>query len=180
MKLLRWTISIALFLASAYLFQHNLQRILHGVDTAGVFAPILFLILHCFTSVLCLPTVLLVLAGGILFGPVAGCMLNLLGATLGAACGFCISRHLLPGVFRPKENTRMHAWVARVEHQGWKSVALLRFAPVPYNLVNYALGVTRIKFSHFLMATLICLVPNKIVVTYCGYAGIQLFDLIQS
>lgn len=177
MKLIKWSFNISMLLVSAYLFQRNLPGMIHWVDSAGFFAPLLFLMLHCLTSVLCLPTVLLVLAGGVLFGPIAGCGLNLLGATLGAACGFCISRHVFPDVFRPKENTRMHSVLTRVEAQEWKSVALLRFAPVPYNLVNYALGATHIKFTHFLMATMICLVPNKIVVTYCGYAGIQLFGL---
>ena len=178
MKSIRWSLGIAMVMMSAYIFQQNLQSVIHWVDTAGIMAPLLFLILHCITSVLCLPTVLLVLAGGVLFGPVSGCALNLLGATLGAACGFCISRHLFPGVFTAKENTCMHALVTRVERQGWKSVAFLRFAPVPYNTVNYALGVTSIKFSHFIMTTMICLVPNKIVVTYCGSAGIKLFGLV--
>ena len=69
----------------------------------------------------------------------------------------------------------------QIERKGWKSVALLRLTPaIPYNLVNYSLGLTRIKFKPYLIATMIFLIPSKIVITYCGYYGINNFDYIRA
>lgn len=176
LKTLRWSLSVAMFAFSAYLLQHNMSHITHGLEVLGFFSPLVFLLIYCLASILCLPTVLLVLAGGVLFGPAVGTLLNILGATLGAVCGFQISRHVIPLKFAPKLDGRLHKLVSRVEHHGWKSVALLRLTPaIPYNLVNYSLGFTRIKFSHYLYATMIFLIPSKVIVTYCGYMGIKLF-----
>lgn len=120
---------------------------------------------------------LLVLAGGALFGPILGTLLNLLGATLGATCGFLISRYFVPVKFTAVENVRVQKLIVMIERQGWRSVALLRLTPaIPYNLVNYAMGLTRIKFSHYLIATTVFLIPSKIIITYCGYYGVSLFN----
>ena len=117
------------------------------------------------------------LAGGALFGPSLGTLLNLLGATLGATCSFLIGRYFVPVKFTIVENVRVQKLITQIELQGWKSVALLRLTPaIPYNLVNYAMGLTRIKFSHYLIATFVFLIPSKIIVTYCGYYGISFFD----
>lgn len=173
----RWLLMAISFVAIAYFFTCHLQFIVAKLDSFGIFAPLGFLLLYCLTSIFCLPTVLLVLAGGALFGPVLGVLLNLLGATLGAACGFCISRYLRPNKHTFIRSIRIQQLIVQVERKGWKSVALLRLTPaIPYNLVNYSLGLTRIKFKPYLIATMIFLIPSKIVITYCGYYGINIFD----
>ena len=59
-----------------------------------------------------------------------------------------------------------------VEGEGWKFVAFVRLVPLfPFNLLNYALGLTKIKFSHYSIATYICMLPGAIAYTYLGYAG---------
>ncbi len=173
----RWILLFIAFVGIAYLLQCNFQLMLGKLHSLGMFAPFVFLALYCLASVFFLPTILLVLAGGALFGLVAGTLLNLLGATMGAVCGFCISRYLTPHKSSVIRNVRMDKWMSQVERRGWKAVALLRLTPaIPYNLINYGLGLTRIKFSHYLMATTIFLIPNKIIVTYCGYYGINVLE----
>ncbi len=170
--------AFAIFVILAYFFEKNLQLILGWLDTLGPFAPLLFLSLYCLMSIFCLPNVLLVLAGGALFGFTNGMLLNLLGATLGAICGFCLSRHFFPQSILFKEGTRASRLIHQVEHRGWKAVAVLRLLPIfPYNIVNYSLGVTRIKFSHYVMATVVFLIPSKAVMTYCGHAGTHIFGV---
>src|SRR3990167_6778172 len=156
----------------AAFFQSNLAYLVDKLGTLKIFAPILFVLLYCLTSIFCLPTVLVVLAGGALFGPIFGTILNILGATLGAASGFWISRYLKTDQVKFRGHQRAERLIRQVEHQGWKSVALLRLTPlIPANLVNYALGLTTIKFSHYLITTVVFLIPNKMIVTYCGYYG---------
>jgi uncharacterized membrane protein YdjX (TVP38/TMEM64 family) len=51
---------------------------------------------------------------------------------------------------------------------------MLRLVPIiPFNLVNYGLGITRIKFSHYIITTFFFLMPTEIVYTYCGHAGLD-------
>ena len=166
----QWVFLLIIFTLLAYFFQCNIQLLLHKLDLLGNYAPVLFLLLYCLASILCLPTALLVIASGAFFGPVVGLFMSLLGATLGASCGFFISRYLMPDGYHFVENERVKKLMMQVERQGWKAVAILRLTPaVPYNLVNYGMGLTRIKFSHYLIATIIFIIPSKILFTYGGY-----------
>ncbi|KTD15219.1 putative integral inner membrane protein [Legionella hackeliae] len=160
------------FIASAYFFQQNAPIILHSIKNLGWLAPVLFLLIYCIATVLLLPTMVLTLAGGALFGPLFGTLLNLLAATLGAACAFYISRYWAIDWLAKKRSPRIHKLITGVEKSGWQFVALLRLVPIiPFSLVNYGLGLTQIKFSHYVITTFIFLMPAEIVYTYCGYAG---------
>ena len=173
----RWLLTLIALIVIADLFHKNSHLLTLWLDAAGPFAWCLFLLLYCLMSIFCLSNVILALAGGALFGLAEGTILNVLGATLGALCGFCLSRYVLPHAFAVDEKTRMGRLIKQVDQRGWKSVALLRLTPaMPYNLVNYGLGMTHIKLSHYLMVTVICLIPNKFILTYCGYEGIRLFS----
>lgn len=176
-KKVYWSLIIILFVMMAWTFQCNLQLLINKLDSLGIFTSFGFLLLYCLVSILCLPTILLVLAGGVLFGPLTGTVMNLCGATLGAACGFCITRYLRSETLIWEKNSRVQRLVMRVEEHGWRSVALLRLTPfIPFNLVNYSLGLTRIKFIPYISATMFFLIPSKIIVTCSGYYGINVLD----
>lgn len=172
MRVFCTALAIFAFIASACLFQQNAPYILSSIKHLGWFAPLLFLLLYCIATILLLPTMVLTLAGGALFGPIFGVFLNLLGASCGAALAFFISRHLATEWFAKKRGPRINKLIQGVEKNGWQFVALLRLVPViPFNLVNYGLGLTAIKFSHYIITTFIFLTPAEIVYTYCGHAG---------
>ena len=175
MKQFCFATAIAAIAIFAYFFQYNAPAIVNWINTLGWLAPVFFIIVYCMATLLFIPTTALTLAGGALFGPIAGTLINLSGATLGATCAFFISRHLIFDWLATKKNNRINALIAGVERRGWQFVALLRLVPiVPFSLVNYSSGVTRIKFSHYLMATIIFLIPTEIIFTYCGFAGMDI------
>ncbi len=174
MKTLCIVLTIGVLIACAIIFQENAPIILNGIRGLGWIAPILFLLLYCLATILLLPTMVLTLAGGALFGPVLGTVFNLVGATLGAACAFCISRHLAADWLASKRGPRLNKLISGVERNGWQFVALLRLVPIiPFNLVNYGLGITRIKFSHYVITTFAFLMPAEVIYTYCGHAGMD-------
>ena len=114
----------------------------------------------------------LTLAGGAIFGPIVGTLLNLIGATGGAALSFLITRHLIHDWFKQKRGERLNRLIAGVNQRGWIFVAFLRLFPiVPFNLVNYSLGLTGIGFRLYLITTAFFLIPTEIIYTYFGYAG---------
>ncbi len=140
--------------------------------SAGGFAPLLFMLIYAVATVLFLPGSVLTLAGGALFGPVWGTLWNLTGATLGAALAFLIARHLAGDWAARRTGGKLKPIVEGVEQEGWRFVAFTRLVPLfPFNLLNYALGLTRIRFLHYLLATWICMLPGAIAYTYLGYAG---------
>ena len=59
-----------------------------------------------------------------------------------------------------------------VDAEGWRFVAFVRLVPLfPFNLSNYVLGLTRIPLHHYVIATLVCMVPGAVAYTWLGHAG---------
>lgn len=138
----------------------------------GVWAPIVYVPLFAIGTVVFLPGSLFALAGGALFGPVWGAMLNLLGATLGASIAFLIARYLAGDWVARKSAGGLKRLIAGVEAEGWRFVAFVRLVPLfPFNLSNYALGLTRIGFLPYAITSLVCMAPGAIAYTWLGHAG---------
>jgi uncharacterized membrane protein YdjX (TVP38/TMEM64 family) len=101
-----------------------------------------------------------------------GTFYNLTGATLGATMAFLVARYLTSNWVEQKIGGRLKQLKEGVEHEGWRFVAFVRLVPLfPFNLLNYALGLTRIKLSHYIIASYLCMLPGAIAYTYLGYAG---------
>lgn len=142
------------------------------INDAGVLAPALFILIYALATVLFLPGSVITLAGGALFGPVLGTFYNLTGATLGAVLAFVISRYIASDWIADKAGGRVRQLINGVEGEGWRFVAFVRLVPLfPFNLLNYALGLTRIRFLHYLIASYIFMLPGTVAYTYLGYAG---------
>lgn len=142
------------------------------IDDAGVLAPIVFMLIYALATVLFLPGSVMTLAGGALFGPVLGTLYNLTGATLGAVLAFLISRYFASDWIADKAGGRVKQLINGVEGEGWRFVAFVRLVPLfPFNLLNYALGLTKIRLLHYLIATYVFMLPGTIAYTYLGYTG---------
>lgn len=160
------------FIVCAIIVQKYSFEIIAWIDDLGWLAPVLFIIVYGLATILFLPTMVMTLAGGAIFGPVNGVILNLIGATLGAAFSFLITRYLVYDWFSQKRGQRLNKLITEVEKKGWVCIAFLRLFPiVPFNLVNYGLGLTAIPFGIYLTTTALFLIPAEIIYTYFGYAG---------
>lgn len=143
----------------------------------GIWAPIGHVVLFATGTVLFAPGSAFGLAGGALFGPVGGTLLNLTGAILGATASFLVARYLAADWVRAKAGVRLERVISGVEAEGWRFVVLARLVPlVPFNLLNYALGLTRIPLLHYVLASLFAMTPGTVAFTWIGYAGKQALD----
>ena len=159
-------------LAVLYRDKFDVAALERWIEDAGIWAPLLFMAVYAVAAVLFLPGSVLTLAGGALFGPVLGTFYNLTGATIGATLAFLIARYLASDWVADKAGGRLKQLINGVEGEGWRFVAFTRLVPLfPFNLLNYALGLTRIRLSHYLFATYTCMLPGAIAYTYLGYAG---------
>lgn len=159
-------------LAVAWRDQFDAAALETWIHEAGIIAPLLFILVYAVAAVLFLPGTVATLAGGALFGPVLGTLYNLIGATLGATLAFLIARYLASDWITRKAGGRVKQLISGVEHEGWRFVAFVRLVPLfPFNLLNYALGVTRLRLSHYVIASFICMLPGAAAYTWLGYAG---------
>ncbi|KAB2912474.1 MAG: sulfurtransferase [Hyphomicrobiaceae bacterium] len=137
-----------------------------------MWAPLIFATLFASGTVLFLPGAVFGLAGGALFGPFLGSIINLAGATLGATLAFFIARYLAADWVSRQAGGRLKQLVDGVDAEGWRFVAFVRLVPLfPFNLSNYALGLTRIPATHYILASLLAMAPGTFAYTWLGYAG---------
>jgi len=138
----------------------------------GVWAPVVYVSFYAAGAVVFLPGSLFALAGGALFGPVWGAVLSLLGATIGAGVAFLVARYLAGDWVARRAAGPLKRLIHGVETEGWRFVAFVRLVPLfPFNLTNYALGLTRIGFLQYVVTSLVCMAPGAIAYTWLGHAG---------
>ena len=159
-------------LAIVYRDQLDQEAIQNWLTNAGAAAPIIFMLIYIAGTVFFLPGSVLTLLGGALFGPVMGTFYNLTAATIGAMLAFLIARYLASDWVSHKTGGRVKQLINGVENEGWRFVAFVRLVPLfPFNLLNYALGLTKIKFLHYSLTTYIAMLPGALAYTYLGYIG---------
>jgi uncharacterized membrane protein YdjX (TVP38/TMEM64 family) len=146
-----------------------IESAMHGL---GLWAPLGHIVLFALATILFVPGAIFGLLGGVFFGPFWGTALNLAGATLGAAAAFLVARYVAADWVRRKASGRLDRLITGVEAEGWRFVAFVRLVPLfPFNLTNYALGLTRISLKHYVLASLACMVPGTLAYTWLGHAG---------
>src|SRR6516165_4740104 len=101
-----------------------------------------------------------------------GTLWNLTGATLGATLAFLTARYVASNWVSGRAGERLARLIRGVEEEGWRFVAFVRLVPLfPFNLMNYAFGLTRIPLREYVFASFVCMAPGAIAYTYLGYAG---------
>lgn len=139
----------------------TVENLRETVQSAGVYAPILFIAIYSVAPALFLPGLPLTLAGGVLFGPFYGVLYSITGATIGATVAFLVARYLAGNwVTSRLKGPKWKHLHEQVRRHGWKAVAFTRLIPVfPFNLLNYAFGLTPIPLSHYVITSFFCMLP---------------------
>ena len=158
--------------AAVHRDQINLETLDSCLASLGSWAPIGYMIIYALATVAFVPGAIFALIGGVLFGPIWGSLWNLLGGTLGATLAFLVARYIVGDWVRHKAGGLLKRLIDGVDAEGWRFVAFVRLVPLfPFNLSNYVLGLTRIPLHHYIIATLVCMVPGAVAYTWLGHAG---------
>jgi uncharacterized membrane protein YdjX (TVP38/TMEM64 family)/rhodanese-related sulfurtransferase/sulfur relay (sulfurtransferase) complex TusBCD TusD component (DsrE family) len=166
--------ALAAAIALAYIYRDllNVAALEDWVKKAGPLGPVLYMAVYAVATVLFLPGSVITLAGGALFGPVWGTLYSLTGATLGATVAFLIARYLASDWVHRKAGGWTKQLIEGVEQEGWRFIAFVRLVPLfPFNLLNYALGLTRIGLLAYVVGSYVFMFPGALAYTYLGYAG---------
>jgi len=135
------------------------------VDSCGMFGPIIYMVMF---SVI--PSgAIIAIAGGMAFGMGLGTLYTMLGALIGATTAFYISRLLGRDFVMKLTRGRLRSFDDGVEKHGFKLILVMRLIPIiPFNLISFGAGLTKMKFRDYIMATVIGIVPGVIVFTNLG------------
>jgi uncharacterized membrane protein YdjX (TVP38/TMEM64 family) len=175
MVVLMLTALVAAWLTAPVPLIDALVSIRAWIAGVGAWGPVVYMLLYALAVVLLVPGSLLALAAGLAYGP-WGLPLAVSAATAGAALAFLIGRYLAGEWLRKLSNRRLllRAVESAVTEGGWRFVALIRLSPLlPFSLLNYYFGITRISFRQYLFGTLFGIVPGtsvNVLLASAGYA----------
>jgi len=130
-----------------------------------------------------LPGAILTLGAGAVFGVVNGLLLVSLSSTVGATAAFLVGRYLAREAVarRIEDNATFRSIDEAVASEGWKIVGLTRLSPVfPFNLLNYAFGLTRVSLRDYVLASWIGMIPGTAMYVYLGSLAGSLAELGQA
>ena len=169
-----------------YLSKEGFVTLETWIRSQGIFAPLIFGLIYIVATVFALPGSVLTIGGGLLFGAWWGSLINWLSASLGAMISFLLARYLGRDFierllqFRKGEATSpLQGLNKKIGKNGFYSVLLLRLVPLfPFNGLNFGLGLTKVSFRHYMLATLLGMLPGTFVYTSLGSAGrhLDFFD----
>ncbi|MBI4964289.1 MAG: TVP38/TMEM64 family protein [Desulfomonile tiedjei] len=182
LKIVLLVVIVASAAAALWLFpvKQHVVSILEWTQGLGVWGPVVVAAFYVIATVFFLPGSVLTLGAGFLFGLPVGFLCAWTGATLGACAAFLVGRNLARDwVARKVEgNPKFAAIDEAVGREGFKIVFLLRLSPVfPFNLLNYSLGLTKVSFRNYAIASVIGMVPGGLMYVYFGSAARSLADV---
>jgi len=144
---------------------------LNWIEGLGFAGYVIFAVMYALFTVLFLPGFILTVGAGAVFGLGPAFVAVSIGSTVGACLAFLLGRFFARGMIESKVagNERFAAIDRAVGKQGWKIVFLTRLSPVfPFNLINYAYGLTKVPFWHYALASWIGMMPGTLLYVYVG------------
>lgn len=141
------------------------------IASFGILAPVVFIALFVIATVLFIPGLPITVLSGILFGAFWGAIYVVIGSTIGVSASFLIGRYLGRDFVKKmtEKNEKLAKLDSYIKKQGDTILIISRLIPIfPFNLQNYAYGITDIKFSTYFWYSLIFMIPGTFIYTSFG------------
>ena len=138
----------------------------------SILAPVLFILVYILSVVALIPGSALTLVGGGVFGPLWGLTYVSVASTVAAGLAFLIAQYLAADWVERKTSGKLIKLKRGIESEGWRFLAFIRLVPIlPYSLLNYMFGLTKINFWVYMFVSWACMLPCTFAYVYAGYAG---------
>jgi len=151
----------------------NVARLKQWIEGYGELAPAVFIAGYALATVFFVPGLPITVLGGVAFGAIWGTVYVWIGATVGLGLAFLVARYAVRSTVERwvQASPRIAKIDAQVAENGWRIVMLTRLVPIfPFNLQNYAYGITRIGFWPYLITSSLCILPATAAFTFAGGA----------
>lgn len=179
-------LSIILFslIVTYFIFFKGLtpETLRNYIDNFGYLAPLIYILCFTFLPMAFFPVPVLALAGGLLFGFIPGTIYTMIGATLNSAIMFFMAKALakdaVTSLLQKKLPEKWSDFLVNLDDKkGFGVIFILRLIPaIPYNLINYGAGLTSIKFSNYMLATFLGILPGTLVFLNIGNQALNIHD----
>jgi uncharacterized membrane protein YdjX (TVP38/TMEM64 family) len=159
------------------------SAVLQDVQSMGFWGRLAYIVIYVLACVLFLPGSLLTIGAGFVFGFGLGIVTVSIGSTLGAGAAFLLARTLMRDWVTRAVSHRpeFQAIDTAVAKEGFKVVLFTRLSPLlPFNLLNFAFGLTKVSFRDYLIASWLGMLPGAVLYTYIGTTIKNLADLNSS
>ena len=171
-----------LLLASALPFLQWMVDFIQWAKSMGPTGGVVYALFYIAGTALFFPGLPLTLGAGFLYGAVIGTLVVSPASVAGASLAFLIARYFARGwvTRRLKKYPQAAAIDRAIEKNGFKAVVLLRLQPVlPFNILNYALGLTSIRLRDYMLASWIGMFPATVLYVYLGSVMNDISDLLR-
>jgi uncharacterized membrane protein YdjX (TVP38/TMEM64 family) len=148
-----------------------LRQLLDWIREQGFVGVLVFAAVYMVATVLFIPGSILTLGAGFVYGVVWGTLYVSVASTIGATLAFLVGRYLARDWVASKVegSPRFQSIDSAVGDEGWKIVGLTRLSPIfPFNLLNYAYGLTRVRLRDYFFASWIGMFPGTVMYVYIG------------
>lgn len=160
-----------------------ISHFVEWVRMLGFWGALLYFLVYVLGTVLFVPGTALTLGSGLLFGVLWGTVLVSLASVSGATLAFLIARYFgREWTLKRIERYPKFAVIDRaIGESGFKLVLLMRLQPVflPFAILNYALGLTRVRLRDYVLASWIGMLPATTLYVYVGTSLKNISDLVQ-
>lgn len=140
------------------------------VEAQGPTAGLYFVVGYSLGVLAWIPGMILTLSAGAIFEPLPGVLWVFVGSTIGSALAFVLARYVARDAVERRfgGNPRFDAIDRAVGEQGFKLVFLLRLSPLfPFTPINFLLGLTRVRFADYMLASF-GMLPGTVLYIYYG------------
>jgi uncharacterized membrane protein YdjX (TVP38/TMEM64 family) len=151
-------------------FSLTIDHVRSAVAEWGPWGPIASIVITVINTFLPFPMDAIILANGAVFGIWKGLLVSLAGAMASACLAFGIARVAGRAAARRVVRADWLAWLdTTVARGGWRAVLVIQFIPLlPYSLLNFAFGLTSVRWPAFLWITLLSILPADILLSVLG------------
>lgn len=161
-------------IAVYYLGGLNPDQIQLWLRQSGIWAPIIFISIYTIATLLILPSTVLNLTSGAIFGPWLGTLWTSIAAIVAAVVAFAFTRTWGRQFVVEKLGSRLQAVDAEMMAGGLFYMFAIRLQPIlPYGLVNFAAGLTAISFRDYFIGTALGTVPGVLPFVMLGSYGLR-------
>ena len=154
----------------------NVPKIKTWVAGFGRIAPLVYIGLYLVSTVFFLPGSPVTVLAGFVFGPLWGIFYASVASIISISIAFLIARYVARDLVEGwvKNNAQFRKIDEQVEEQGWRILMFTRLVPIfPFNLQNYAYGLTSIRFSTYVLVSAIFMLPGTAVFVQLGGAFVS-------
>jgi uncharacterized membrane protein YdjX (TVP38/TMEM64 family) len=168
------TIATAIVILIAFAWLVPLPSAVQMRDWAtsvGPWFPLAFFAAHVVVTIFPFPRTAFTLAAGLLFGPLLGVSLAVIASTVSAVAAVLLVRAAGWHLDRLVSHPKLDAVNARLAARGWPTVLSMRMIPaVPFSVLNYAAGSSRVRLLPYTLATFAGLLPGTAAIVVLGDA----------